>query len=27
VPFNTLQYRFWDMSSYLKDELDGSIYG
>jgi putative ABC transport system permease protein len=23
VPFNTMQYRFWDMSSYLKDELDG----
>ena len=23
VPFNTFQYRFWDMSSYLKDELDG----
>src|SRR6266566_4603254 len=23
VPFNTLQYRFWDMSSFLKDELDG----
>ena len=23
IPFNTLQYRFWDMSSFLKDELDG----
>jgi putative ABC transport system permease protein len=23
VPFNTFQYRFWDMSSYLKDDLDG----
>ncbi len=23
VPFGTIQYRFWDMSSYLKDELDG----
>lgn len=23
VPFNTFRYRFWDMSSYLKDELDG----
>ncbi len=23
VPFNTFQYRFWDMSAYLKDELDG----
>jgi putative ABC transport system permease protein len=23
VPFNTFQYRFWDMSGYLKDELDG----
>ncbi|MBI4874732.1 MAG: ABC transporter permease [Acidobacteria bacterium] len=23
VPFKTFQYRFWDMSSYLKDELDG----
>jgi putative ABC transport system permease protein len=23
VPFNTFQYRFWDMSSFLKDELDG----
>jgi putative ABC transport system permease protein len=23
LPFNTFQYRFWDMSSYLKDELDG----
>ncbi|MEP6535385.1 MAG: ABC transporter permease [Bryobacteraceae bacterium] len=23
IPFNTFQYRFWDMSSYLKDELDG----
>ncbi len=23
VPFNTFQYRFWDMSSYIKDELDG----
>jgi len=23
VPFNTFQYRFWDMTSFLKDELDG----
>lgn len=23
IPFNTFQYRFWDMSSYLKDDLDG----
>ncbi|MBC8164869.1 MAG: FtsX-like permease family protein, partial [Bryobacteraceae bacterium] len=23
VPFNTFQYRFWDMSAYLKDDLDG----
>jgi putative ABC transport system permease protein len=23
IPFNTFQYRFWDMSSYLKDPLDG----
>jgi putative ABC transport system permease protein len=23
VPFNTFQYRFWDMSYFLKDELDG----
>jgi putative ABC transport system permease protein len=23
VPFNTFQYRFWEMASYLKDELDG----
>jgi putative ABC transport system permease protein len=23
IPFNTFQYRFWDMSAYLKDELDG----
>ncbi|MBC7928342.1 MAG: ABC transporter permease [Bryobacteraceae bacterium] len=23
VPFNTFQYRFWDMASYLKDDLDG----
>lgn len=23
VPFNTFKYRFWDMSSFLKDELDG----
>jgi putative ABC transport system permease protein len=23
VPFNTFQYRFWDMSNFLKDELDG----
>jgi putative ABC transport system permease protein len=23
VPFNTFQYRFWDMSTFLKDELDG----
>ena len=23
VPLNTLQYRFWDISSYMKDDLDG----
>ncbi len=23
VPFNTFQYRFWDMGGYLRDELDG----
>lgn len=23
IPFNTFMYRFWDMSSYLKDDLDG----
>jgi len=23
VPFNTFEYRFWDMGSYLKDPLDG----
>jgi putative ABC transport system permease protein len=23
VPFNTFQYRFWDLSAYMKDELDG----
>jgi len=23
VPFNTFQYRFWDRSSFMKDELDG----
>jgi putative ABC transport system permease protein len=23
VPFNTYQYRFWDTSAYMKDELDG----
>ncbi len=23
VPFSTFQYRFWDMSSYLKDEIEG----
>lgn len=23
VPFNAFQYRFWDMTSFLKDELDG----
>ena len=23
VPLNSFQYRFWDMSSYLKDPLDG----
>jgi putative ABC transport system permease protein len=23
IPFNTFQYRFWDMGSYLRDELDG----
>ncbi len=22
-PFNTFEYSFWDMSSFLKDELDG----
>jgi len=23
IPFNTFNYRYWDMSSFLKDELDG----
>jgi putative ABC transport system permease protein len=23
IPFHTFKYRFWDMSSFLKDELDG----
>jgi putative ABC transport system permease protein len=23
IPYNTFKYRFWDMTSYLKDELDG----
>ncbi len=23
VPFNTFQYRFWDQSGFMKDELDG----
>src|SRR5258708_3409472 len=23
VPFNTYQYRFWDISAFMKDELDG----
>jgi putative ABC transport system permease protein len=23
IPLNTLQYRFWDISSFMKDELDG----
>jgi putative ABC transport system permease protein len=23
VPYNTFKYRFWDMGSFLKDELDG----
>jgi putative ABC transport system permease protein len=23
IPFNTFKYRFWDMSGFLKDELDG----
>jgi putative ABC transport system permease protein len=23
VPFNTFQYRYWDQSSFMKDELDG----
>ncbi len=23
IPFNTFQYRFWDMAAYLKDDLDG----
>ncbi|MBI1353961.1 MAG: FtsX-like permease family protein [Acidobacteria bacterium] len=23
IPFNTFQYRFWDQSSFMKDELDG----
>ncbi len=23
IPLNTFQYRFWDMSSFMKDELDG----
>src|SRR4029078_4285138 len=24
IPVNTLQYRFWDQGSQMKDELDGS---
>ena len=23
IPFNTFQYRYWDVSSFMKDELDG----
>jgi len=23
IPFNTFQYRFWDVSSFMKDDLDG----
>ena len=23
IPFNTFQYRFWDLSSFMKDEIDG----
>ncbi len=23
IPLNTMQYRFWDQSAYMKDELDG----
>lgn len=23
IPFNTFQYRFWDLSSYMKDDIDG----
>jgi putative ABC transport system permease protein len=23
IPINTFQYRFWDLSSYMKDEIDG----
>jgi putative ABC transport system permease protein len=23
VPFNTFQYRFWDLSAFMKDDLDG----
>ena len=23
IPLNTFQYRFWDVSSYMKDDLDG----
>lgn len=23
IPFNTFQYRFWDQSSFMKDDLDG----
>jgi putative ABC transport system permease protein len=23
IPFNTFQYRFWDLNSYMKDEIDG----
>jgi putative ABC transport system permease protein len=23
VPFNTFQYRFWDLNSFMKDEIDG----
>ena len=23
IPFNTFQYRFWDQSAFMKDDLDG----
>ncbi len=23
IPFNTFQYRFWDLNSFMKDEIDG----
>jgi putative ABC transport system permease protein len=23
IPFNTFQYRFWDLSSFMKDDIDG----